>query len=82
MMPAPFLEISYIVMHHGKTEQVQRTTKLDLTSSFTYMATNIHVSALSPSASSPLQAETFGLLLAMKLADILQVQDPIFYLLR
>jgi hypothetical protein len=39
----------------------------------------LHVSALSPPASSPLQAETFGLLLATKLADILQVQDPFFY---
>jgi hypothetical protein len=39
----------------------------------------LHVAALSPPASSPLQAETFGLLLATMLADILEVQDPIFY---
>jgi hypothetical protein len=39
----------------------------------------LHVSALSPPASSPLQAETFGLLLATKLADLLQIQDPYFY---
>ena len=35
----------------------------------------LHVSALSPPASSPLQAETYGLLLATKLAHLLQVQD-------
>ena len=39
----------------------------------------LHISAISPPASSPLQAETYGLLLATKLADILQVQDPHFY---
>ncbi|XP_071685316.1 uncharacterized protein [Lolium perenne] len=39
----------------------------------------LHVSALSPPASSPLQAETYGLLLATKLADLLQIQDPYFY---
>jgi ribonuclease HI len=39
----------------------------------------LHVSALSPPASSPLQAETYGLLLATKLAEILQIQDPYFY---
>ena len=39
----------------------------------------LHVSALSPPASSPLQAETYGLLLATKLAHLLQVQDPHFY---
>jgi hypothetical protein len=39
----------------------------------------LHVSVLSPPASSPLQAETYGLLLATKLADLLQVQDPHFY---
>jgi hypothetical protein len=39
----------------------------------------LHVSALSPPASSPLQAEAYGLLLATKLADLLQVQDPRFY---
>jgi hypothetical protein len=39
----------------------------------------IHVSALSPPTSSPLQAETYGLLLATKLADLLQVQNPHFY---
>ena len=36
----------------------------------------LHVSALSPPTSSPLQAETYGFLLATRLADILQVQDP------
>jgi hypothetical protein len=39
----------------------------------------LHVSALSPPASSPLQAEAYGLLLATKLADLLHVQDPRFY---
>jgi ribonuclease HI len=39
----------------------------------------LHVSALSPPTSSPLQAETYGLLLATKLADLLKVQDPSFY---
>ena len=39
----------------------------------------LHVSALSPPASSPLQAEAYGLLLATMLADILQVQGPHFY---
>ena len=38
----------------------------------------LHVSALSPPVSSPLQAETYGLLLATKLADLLQVQNPHF----
>jgi hypothetical protein len=38
----------------------------------------LHVSALSPSASSPLQAETFGLMLATRLAEILKIQDPHF----
>ena len=39
----------------------------------------LYVSAMSPPALSPLQAETFGLLLATKLAEILQLQDPRFY---
>ena len=39
----------------------------------------LHVSALSPPVSSALQAETYGLLLATKLADLLQVQNPHFY---
>jgi ribonuclease HI len=39
----------------------------------------LQVSALSPPVSSPLHAETYGLLLATKLADLLQVQDPRFY---
>jgi hypothetical protein len=34
---------------------------------------------MSPPASSPLQAETFGFLLAIKLANILQLQEPRFY---
>jgi hypothetical protein len=38
----------------------------------------LHVSAVSPSASSPLQAETFGLMLATRLAEILKIQDPHF----
>ena len=38
----------------------------------------LHVSALSPPVSLPLQAETYGLLLATKLADLLQVQNPHF----
>lgn len=39
----------------------------------------LYVSALSPPASSPLQAEAFGLILATKLAEILQLQEPVFY---
>uniref|UniRef100_A0ACD5Y7N7 Uncharacterized protein n=1 Tax=Avena sativa TaxID=4498 RepID=A0ACD5Y7N7_AVESA len=39
----------------------------------------IHIAALSPPASSPLQAETYGLLLATKLAHLLQVQDPQYF---
>jgi hypothetical protein len=39
----------------------------------------LHVSALSPPVSTPLQAETYGLLLATRLADILQIQEPHFY---
>lgn len=39
----------------------------------------LHVAALSPPASSPLQAETYGLLLAIRLADLLQIQDPYYY---
>jgi hypothetical protein len=39
----------------------------------------LHVSALSPPASTPLQAETYGLLLATRIADILQIQEPHFY---
>uniref|UniRef100_R7W4Y2 Uncharacterized protein n=1 Tax=Aegilops tauschii TaxID=37682 RepID=R7W4Y2_AEGTA len=39
----------------------------------------IHIAAVSPPASSPLQAETFGLMLATRLADILNVQDPHFF---
>jgi hypothetical protein len=39
----------------------------------------MHIAALSPPASSPLQAETYGLLLATKLAHLLQVQDPQYY---
>jgi hypothetical protein len=34
---------------------------------------------LSPPDSSPLQAETYRLLLATKLAEILEIQDPYFY---
>ena len=40
---------------------------------------HIYISAMSPPASSPLQAEAFGLLLATKLADMLQLQEPRFY---
>jgi hypothetical protein len=39
----------------------------------------MYISAMSPPASSPLQAETFGLLLATKLADLLQLQAPRFF---
>lgn len=39
----------------------------------------LHVSAMSPPASSPLQAETYGLLLATMLTDVLHIQDPYFY---
>jgi hypothetical protein len=51
---------------------------------FIQMESNLHcihlfVSALSPPTSTPLQAEAFGLLLATKLADILQLQGPQFY---
>jgi hypothetical protein len=39
----------------------------------------IHVAAMSPLVSSPLQAEAYGLLLATKLADSLRIQQPHFY---
>lgn len=39
----------------------------------------IHVSATSPPVSSPLEAEAYGLLLAVKLADTLSIQEPNFY---
>ena len=39
----------------------------------------LHIAAMSPMASSPLQAETFGLMLATRLAEILNVQDPHFF---
>ena len=39
----------------------------------------LHVSALSPPVSSPLQAEAYGLLLATKLADTLHIQEPHYY---
>ena len=39
----------------------------------------MHIAALSPPASSPFQAETYGLLLATKLAHLLQIQDPQYY---
>jgi hypothetical protein len=39
----------------------------------------LHISALSPPVSSPLQAEAFGLLLATMLAEILHIQEPRFY---
>ena len=39
----------------------------------------LHVSALSPPAASPLQAETFGLLLATMLAEKLGIQEPTFF---
>uniref|UniRef100_A0ACD5Z4N3 Uncharacterized protein n=1 Tax=Avena sativa TaxID=4498 RepID=A0ACD5Z4N3_AVESA len=41
---------------------------------------HLFVSALSPPASTPLQAEAFGLLLATKLAEILQLRGPQFYM--
>lgn len=39
----------------------------------------LHISALSPPVSSPLQAEAFGLLLATMLAERLHIQEPRFY---
>ena len=39
----------------------------------------LYILARSPPASSPLQAEAFGLLLATKLAEILHFQQPHFY---
>ena len=39
----------------------------------------IYISAMSPPALTPLQAETFGLLLATKIADLLHPQEPRFY---
>uniref|UniRef100_N1R525 Uncharacterized protein n=1 Tax=Aegilops tauschii TaxID=37682 RepID=N1R525_AEGTA len=39
----------------------------------------LYVSALSPPATSLLEAKAFGLLLATKLAEILQLQEPVFY---
>lgn len=39
----------------------------------------LYISARSPPAFSPLQAEAFGLLLATKLAEVLQLQEPYFY---
>ena len=38
----------------------------------------IHIAASSPPVASPLQAEAFALLLAVKVADILDIQDPFF----
>nr|XP_051208314.1 uncharacterized protein LOC127325564 [Lolium perenne] len=38
----------------------------------------LHISAMSPPASSPLQAETFGLLIATRLAEVFNIQDPHF----
>jgi hypothetical protein len=38
----------------------------------------LHISAMSPPASSPLQAETFGLMLATRLAEVLNIQDAHF----
>ena len=38
----------------------------------------IHIAASSPPVASPLQAEAFALLLAVKVADILDIQDPVF----
>jgi hypothetical protein len=51
---------------------------------FIKMEHNIHckhlyISARSPPASSPLQAEAFGLWLATMLAEILQIQEPQFF---
>jgi hypothetical protein len=39
----------------------------------------LHVSALAPPASSPLQAEAYGLHLAANLADLLHLQEPLFH---
>jgi hypothetical protein len=43
------------------------------------MEHNLHYKHVYISAMSPLQAETFGFLLAIKLANILQLQEPRFY---
>jgi hypothetical protein len=40
---------------------------------------HLYVSAMSPTASSALQAEAFGLVLATKIADLLNLQEPHFY---
>jgi hypothetical protein len=39
----------------------------------------VHISALAPPASSPLQAEAYGLHLAAKLADLMHIQEPLFH---
>jgi hypothetical protein len=39
----------------------------------------VQVSALAPPASSPLQAEAYGLHLAAKLADLMHIQEPRFH---
>ena len=41
-------------------------------------AASIYISARSPPVSSPIEAEAFGLLLAVKVADCLHLQDPLF----
>lgn len=38
----------------------------------------LHISALAPPASSPLQAEAYGLHLAAKMAELLHIQEPFF----
>ncbi|XP_051190177.1 uncharacterized protein [Lolium perenne] len=68
---------------HGRSKEIQQRVKAGL-GVIIHFQENQHlrqlqVSALSPPISSPLHAETYGLLLATKLADLLQVQDPRFY---
>ena len=41
-------------------------------------ATSIYVAAMSPPVGSPLQAEAYGLLLAVKVAEALQLHDAYF----
>uniref|UniRef100_A0ACD5WFD3 Uncharacterized protein n=1 Tax=Avena sativa TaxID=4498 RepID=A0ACD5WFD3_AVESA len=62
-----------------RTETSQAGLGIVITMRNNHHLKELHVSALSPPASSPLQAETYGLLLATKLAHLLQVHDPHFY---
>jgi hypothetical protein len=63
----------------ARTERTQAGLGVIITIKDNQKLKQLHVLALSPSASSPLQVETYGLLLATRLADILQIQEPHFY---